>query len=343
MGKDGRPGLGRLIAFLAAFLVSGQAFAAVVEPAPAVVEVAAFGVAPGAVLATGAGTPEVSPLFAATDAVGLPEALALQLAEIFAETVDFHRDLDQGYRCSLVFEMRYRDGLPSPGRILAAEFVSPTRHLEAFLFDDGGGPPAYFDADGVDVNRTLRLVDPVSEPWAVRLSTGDMAQAFRRFPLEFTRITSVPARLRYHPILKLWRAHRGTDYAAPAGTRVRATADGEAVFVGRNGGYGKLVVLRHFDRYTTRYGHLQRFAPGLVPGGAVRKGQVIGEVGTTGLATGPHLHYELHADPGAAPPSGLLLAVRTVHPSQRAALQEKIADYRRKLGFARSEVLVRLD
>lgn len=344
MGQDGKAGLGRLIVFLVVLVAAGHGLPAESAPGPPVIEVAAFGVVSGSKLGADASSdPQVSPLFAATDAVGLPEKLALQLVEIFAEEVDFSRDLNQGYRCSLVFEMHYHDGLPSPGRILAAEFISPTKRLEAFLFDDGSGQPAYFDADGVDINKTLRLVDPAREPWAVRLTAREMTRAFRRFPLEFNRVTSVPARLRYHPILKLWRAHRGTDYAAPVGTRVRATADGEVVFMGRNGGYGKLVVLRHFDQYTTRYGHLQRFAPELTPGQVVQKGQVIGQVGMTGLTTGPHLHYELHADSGATAPSNLLLAVRTVHPTQRQALQSRLADYRRKLGFARSEILVRLD
>ncbi len=300
------------------------------------IEVAAFGVRANApAFATLNGNGRQSPLFAATDALGLPESIGLQLAEIFAEEVDFHLDLVFGYRCVLVFEMRLDNGLPTPGRILAAEFDNDERRLEAFLYDDGT-TVGYFDIEGVDINKTLRMVDPAREPWAVPLKGDDVARVFRKSPLEFSRITSLPATLRYHPILKEWRAHRGTDYGAPIGTRVYATADGVVNFVGVRGSYGNLVELRHFDRYTTRYGHLDRFAPGLAAGQTVRKNQLIGFVGMTGLATGPHLHYELFADEaGATPPADLLLAVRRLPPGQRAAFQRGIGELRRKLAFAR--------
>lgn len=279
-------------------------------------------------------------LFAATDAAGLPEAIALQLAEIFADEVDFHRDLGGGYRCAIVFEMYYPDGMPTPGLILAAEFISPSKHLRAFFHNDGNGEAGYFDIDGVDVNGTLRPADP-SQPGETR-PEPDLAKAFRRSPLEFTRITSEPAALRYHPILKEWRAHRGTDYGAPIGTKVLATGVGEVAFMGEKGGYGKLVILRHFDRYTTYYGHLSSFAPGLRKGSQVRKGQVIGHVGMTGLATGPHLHYEFHAEPVAAP-KPIPLVVRTVSADQQAAYLGQSRDYLAKLSFAQRVNLVMLE
>jgi murein DD-endopeptidase MepM/ murein hydrolase activator NlpD len=283
-------------------------------------------------------------LFAATDAAGLPEAIALQLAEIFADEVDFHRDLAKGYRCAIVFEMYYPDGMPTPGLILAAEFVSPTKHLRAFFHHDGNGEAGYFDPDGVDVNKTLRPAQPgqVEEPLEkVRV---DLEKTFRRSPLEFSRITSAPAALRYHPILKEWRAHRGTDYGAPIGTKVLATGEGTVSFIGEKGGYGKLVSLRHFDRFTTHYGHLSGFAPGLKKGSPVRKGQVIGYVGMTGLATGPHLHYEFHAGATAADqPAPIPMVVRTVPAGQWASFAENRADHLRKLAYAQAVNLVMLE
>jgi murein DD-endopeptidase MepM/ murein hydrolase activator NlpD len=238
-----------------------------------------------------------SSLFAATDAVGLPESIALQLADIFAEQVDFLRDLRQGYRCAIVYEMNYADGMPRPGRILAAEFSRDGRQSLAYFHRFRNGETGYFDGEGSDVNRVLRPDTPASgKTRAEKAHAVDAATSFRRSPLEFSRITSAPAKLRFHPILKQWRAHRGTDYGAPVGTQVKATADGEVFFIGTRGSYGNLIILRHYGRFTTFYGHLNGFASGLAFGGKVRKGEVIGYVGMTGLATGPHLHYELRDD-----------------------------------------------
>jgi murein DD-endopeptidase MepM/ murein hydrolase activator NlpD len=314
------------------------------EPvAPAVrpsIEVVAFGVAADAAVNKAA---RQSPFFAAVDSAGLPDDLAIQVSDLFAEAIDFHRDLVQGYVCTLVYEMYYPDGMPKPGRILAARFVTPEQHLEAFLFPIGDGGAAYFDARGLDVNRTLRLVDPSREPWVETLDGTALGAAFRRSPLEFSRITSLPAVLRYHPILKTWRAHRGTDYGAAVGTRVRATAEGVVRFAGARGGYGNLVEIRHFGRYTSRYGHLSAFAAGLAAGEKVAKGQVIGKVGMTGLATGPHLHYELDADPGAGRPDKLVFAIRSVPPLLRPAYQSRVRQYRRQFAYANRANLVRLE
>lgn len=300
---------------------------------PPVIQAVAFGLTEAGA-ANGAAPDDQSPLFSATDAVGLPEKLAIQLSELFAEEIDFHRDLDRGYLCTLVYEMYYPRGMPEAGRILAARFVTPDRRLEAYLFPVEPGSPAYFDAQGLDVNKTPYLTDPDREPWLKTLSGDALVSAFRRSPLEFSRITSLPAALRYHPMLKEWRAHRGTDYGAPTGTRVRATAAGVVTFVGVRGSYGKLVELRHFDRYTTRYGHLSAHAPGLAVGSKVDKGQVIGRVGMTGLATGPHLHYELHADAGASPPDRLVFAIRGVPPAMAAEFQATMSAHRQKFDYA---------
>jgi murein DD-endopeptidase MepM/ murein hydrolase activator NlpD len=212
-----------------------------------------------------------SSLFAAADAVDLGDAVAMQVADIFSTDIDFHRDLRKGDRFSVVYEVFYHLGEPvKSGRVLAAEFVNQGKTYRAVYFQNAAGEGGYYTADGRNIRK-----------------------AFLRSPLEFSRITSGFTHARFHPILKQWRAHKGIDYGAPAGTRVRATADGVVEFAGRHqGGYGNLVVLRHQPKYTTWYGHLSGFASGIRRGGRVSQGDVIGYVGATGLATGPHLHYE---------------------------------------------------
>lgn len=261
-------------------------------------------------------------LFTATDAVGLPDALVLQLAEIFAGEVDFHRELHHGYRCTLVYEVLYRDGhIDRPGRILAAEFVIRNRTLQAYFFSGGLGRPGYFSETG----RNLKKI-------------------FRRSPVEFSRLTSEYTLARFHPILGIWRAHRGTDYAAPVGTPVLATSDGVVEFAGDRGELGNLVVLRHFDRYQTYYGHLEGFASGISAGVAVEQGQVVGFVGVTGLTTGPHLHYEYRvrvgSDDWASVPEP---DVREAPPVNSPEFFRAVGDYREKLSVAARAHVVTLD
>jgi murein DD-endopeptidase MepM/ murein hydrolase activator NlpD len=209
-------------------------------------------------------------LFAATDSAGLSDMVALQLAEIFSSEIDFHRDLRPGDRFGVVYEALYNEGeVVRTGRILAAEFTNDRETYRALYFRDNQGRGGYFTPDGRNVRK-----------------------AFLRSPLEFSRITSGFSQARLHPVLNVWRAHKGVDYGAPVGTRVRVTADGRVQFVGRQGGYGNLVVVRHNNGYATAYGHLSGFAKGLRPGQRVSQGDIIGFVGKTGLATGPHLHYE---------------------------------------------------
>lgn len=215
-----------------------------------------------------------SSLFAATDAADIPDAIAVQLAEIFSGEIDFHRDLRKGDRFHVAYEVATANGRAvRSGRILAAEFVHDGRSLRAVYFARGDGSGTYYDADG----KSLR-------------------KAFLRSPLEFSRVTSGFTNSRFHPVLKRWRAHRGIDYGAPIGTRVRATSDGVVEFMGTQGGYGNLVVLRHNGSYSTAYGHLHRFASGLRRGTRVNQGDIIGFVGRTGLASGPHLHYEFRVN-----------------------------------------------
>jgi len=210
-----------------------------------------------------------SSLFAATDAAGIPDAIAMQIARIFSTDIDFHTDLRRGDRFSVVYEMIYESGeLVAPGRILEARFVNDGHTLDAVIFHDEDGVESYYSFDGT--NR---------------------AKAFLRSPVEFSRVSSGFG-ARFHPIFKNWRAHTGVDFVAPKGTRVLAAADGIVIGAGSRGGYGNAVEIRHGGSITTLYGHLSGFAPGIRNGTRVHQGQPIGYVGATGWATGPHLHYE---------------------------------------------------
>jgi murein DD-endopeptidase MepM/ murein hydrolase activator NlpD len=219
-------------------------------------------------------------LFAAIDAAQLDDSIAAQLADIFSTDLDFHKDVRAGDRFTVIYEMYFSGGEPvRSGHVLAAEFVSGGNAYQAVWFQHPNGHGDYYAPDG----RAIR-------------------KAFLRSPLEYSRISSGFMELRFHPILERWRAHRGIDYAAVAGTGVRASADGVVETAGFDAGYGNFVVLRHEQKYTTLYGHLSGFARGVSRGARVSQGEVIGYVGATGLATGPHLHYEfrvndVHQDP----------------------------------------------
>jgi murein DD-endopeptidase MepM/ murein hydrolase activator NlpD len=220
-----------------------------------------------------------SSLFAATDAAGIPDAIAMQIARVFATDIDFHTELRRGDRLSVVYEMVYDSGeLVAPGRIVAAEFVNAGRTYHAVLFTDDQGDDGYYSLDG-----------------------SNRAKAFLRSPVEFSRVSSGFGG-RFHPIFKNWRAHTGVDFAAPHGTRIVAAADGTVVSAGARGGYGNAVEIRHGGSITTLYAHLSGFARGIRSGARVRQGEPIGFVGATGYATGAHLHYEfkiggMHQDP----------------------------------------------
>lgn len=267
--------------------------------------------------------PSKASLFTATDAIGLPDRIVLDLAEIFADEVDFHRELHLGYRSTLVYEVLYRDGqIDRPGRILAAEFVIRNRRLQVFHFSDGIREGYYTE-------------------------TGkSMKKAFRRSPVEFSRITSDYTLARFHPVLGLWRAHRGIDYAAPAGSKVMATAEGVVEFMGDRGELGNLVVLRHYGKFLTYYGHLSGFAPNLGVGSKVEKGQLIGFVGMTGLTTGPHVHYEFRIDDGTSNGLGIPVPPPDVleePPVQSEAFFRAVQSYRDKFQAVQKAHIVVLD
>lgn len=209
-------------------------------------------------------------LYAATDAAGMPEAAANQLNELFSGDIDFHHDLHKGDKFTVVYEMIYSNGaLLNAGRIQAAEFVNQGQVYRAVYFQSDAKNGDYYTPEGKSVRK-----------------------AFLRSPIAFSRISSGFSNSRFHPVLNKWRAHKGVDFAAPTGTPVKATSDGIVSVVGRQSSYGNVIMLNHQGRYTTVYGHLSRFARGLHNGQRVAQGEVIGYVGMTGLATGPHLHYE---------------------------------------------------
>lgn len=209
-----------------------------------------------------------SSLFAATDAMDIPDAITMQMVEIFSGDIDFHRDLRKGDRFTISYEVDYSRGRQAqPGKVLGAEFVNGNKVYRALWFAQDGRSGYYTD-DG-----------------------NPLKKSFLRSPLEFSRVTSGFSR-RFHPILKEWRAHNGVDYGAPSGTKVRATADATVEFAGSQRGYGNIVILKHASQHTTAYAHLRGFAKGIRKGNRVEQGETIGYVGSTGWATGPHLHYE---------------------------------------------------
>lgn len=240
-----------------------------------------------------------SSLFAAADAAGVPDPVAIQLADIFGGDIDFHRDLRRGDRFTVVYELRTLHGRPvRAGRVLAAEFLNQGKLLRAIYFAGTDGKGGYYAPDGKNLRK-----------------------AFLRSPLEFSRVSSGFG-MRRHPFLQTWRAHQGIDYAAPAGTRVRAVGDGVVEYAGHQGGYGKLVILRHHGRTTTAYAHLSGFARGLHRGMRVSQGESLGYVGQTGWATGPHLHYEFRIAGQARNPLAIAL------PAAQPVAAHEMAAYR---------------
>ena len=222
-----------------------------------------------------------SSLFAASDEARIPDAIAVQMAEIFAADIDMHRELRRGDTFSVVFEALTADGEPVPwsqgtGRVLAAEFINGGKSHQAVWYRDANGRGSYFDLTGQSKKR-----------------------AFLASPMEFSRMSSGFA-MRFHPLLQKWRAHLGVDYAAPTGTAVRTVGDGVVDFSGWQNGYGNVVQIKHSNERSTLYAHLSRID--VKKGQRIEQGQRIGAVGSTGWSTGPHLHFEFrihgqHQDP----------------------------------------------
>lgn len=215
-----------------------------------------------------------SSLFLAAKKAGLSDNLTMEMAGIFGWDIDFALDIRQGDRFTVIYEEQFLEGKKlRNGKILAAEFNNRGKSYRAVRYTDSQGNSDYYSPGG-----------------------KSMRKAFLRTPVEFSRISSRFNLKRKHPVLNKIRAHKGVDYAAPRGTPIRATGDGKIVHLGRKGGYGKTIIIQHGSRYSTRYAHMNNYARGMKNGKRVKQGQIIGYVGSTGLATGPHLHYEFRLD-----------------------------------------------
>ncbi len=223
-----------------------------------------------------------SSLFAATDDAKIPDAVATQLAEIFAGDIDFHRSLRKGDRFSVVYETLEGDGEPlRAGRVLSAEFVNAGKTFQAMWFQE---PSAAGQQNASSARNSDNAKGGYYTP-----DGQSLRRAFLASPMEFSRITS-GFKMRMHPILQTMRKHQGVDYGAPTGTAVRSVGDAVVEFAGVQSGYGNIVILRHRNGYNTAYAHLSRI--NVRKGESVSQGQKVGAVGATGWATGPHLHFE---------------------------------------------------
>ncbi|NOQ94158.1 MAG: peptidoglycan DD-metalloendopeptidase family protein, partial [Methylophaga sp.] len=215
-----------------------------------------------------------SSLFGAGIEAGLSDKLIMELAYIFGWDIDFALDLRKGDNFTLIYSEDYLDGdKVADGAILAAEFTNQGKIFRAVRYTDSNGRSQYYSPKG-----------------------DSMRKAFSRTPVHFSRISSRFNPNRKHPVLKTSRPHRGVDYAAARGTPILATGDGKISFRGTKGGYGRTVVLTHGGKYTTLYAHMSKFKKGLRNGSRVKQGQTIGYIGSSGLATGPHLHYEFRVN-----------------------------------------------
>jgi murein DD-endopeptidase MepM/ murein hydrolase activator NlpD len=258
-----------------------------------------------------------SSLFAASDEARIPDAIAVQMAEIFAADIDMHRELRRGDTFSVVYEALTADGEAigwnqGTGRVLAAEFVNAGKVHQAIWFRSPDGRGAYFDPAGQSKKRT-----------------------FLASPMEFSRVSSGFA-MRFHPILQTWRKHNGVDYAAPTGTPVRSVGDGTVEFAGWQNGYGNVIELRHGNERSTVYAHLSRID--VRKGQRVEQGQRIGAVGSTGWSTGPHLHFEFRVGGQHQDPLRIAKASETLMlaPTAKAEFAALASSYQVKLDVAQT-------
>ena len=221
-----------------------------------------------------------SSLFLSAKRAGLSHSLTMDLANVFGYDIDFAQDIREGDEFEVIYEEHVVGNKQvGSGNILSARFTNRGKTYTAVRYTSKQGTTSYYNADG-----------------------ESMRKAFIRTPVDFARISSRFSTGRKHPILNKIRAHKGVDYAAPRGTPIKAAGDGRVTLAGRNGGYGNTVIIQHGQRYRTLYAHMQGFAKGIRNGTNVKQGQIIGYIGTTGLSTGPHLHYEfqvngVHVDP----------------------------------------------
>ena len=213
-------------------------------------------------------------LYGAAKEANLEDRLTMSLAGIFGWDVDFALDIRENDSFIVVFEEKYLDGeFLGTGNIIAAEFTNQGKTFRAVRYTDAKGDSQYYTPEG-----------------------DTMRKAFLRTPIDFARISSHFNLNRKHPVLNTIRAHKGTDYAAPRGTPIKAAGDGKVIFAGRKGGYGNTLIIQHGQTYQTLYAHLHKFGKNVKRGSSVKQGQVVAYVGTTGLSTGPHLHYEFRVN-----------------------------------------------
>ncbi|MBI5887641.1 MAG: peptidoglycan DD-metalloendopeptidase family protein [Deltaproteobacteria bacterium] len=242
---------------------------------------------------------------AGADAQGI-----MNFSDIFAWDVDFAADIRKGDTFKIYYETHYVDGkYLKTGKILGAEIVSGGRRVAAVYFEGGDGKAGYYDEDGKSLRRMLL-----------------------KSPLRFSRISSRFTTSRFHPILKMYRPHHGIDYAAPTGTPVEASGSGRVVSAGWKSGYGNFIELKHPNGYVTGYGHLSRIGKGVSPGRAVEQGEVIGYVGSTGISTGPHLHYEIKVNGSLINPQRI-----KAQPNKSVAKNDM-----RRFASARDEIMKKL-
>ncbi|KRC70340.1 Murein DD-endopeptidase MepM [compost metagenome] len=250
-----------------------------------------------------------SSLFGATDGAGIPDSVTMQMADILSAKIDFLRDLRQGDQFRVVYEVRSHDGrYAGAGRVLALEFINGGKTYSAVWFSPDEKSGSYYDFDGTSLRG-----------------------AFLRTALKFSRISSTFG-MRMHPIHKTWTGHKGVDYAAPSGTPIHSTADGTVEFSGWQNGYGNVVIVKHHGKYSTLYAHQSRIAEGITKGSKISQGQLLGYVGSTGWATGPHLHYEFRVDNQPIDPLSVDLPVaRALEPAEVRAFNQAVTPYKQQI------------
>ena len=261
----------------------------------------------------------------ALEAADIPDSLVTRMGDIFGTEVDLRKDVRRGDRLRVVYQTVREAGSLEPAtveRILAVQFRGGQRKLEAVWFDRGNGNGDYYSFDGRSLSRT-----------------------FLASPLEFTRVSSNFTEARLHPIFRDWRAHKGVDMHAPIGTKVRTTADGTIKFIGRQSGYGNVIIVQHSPRYQTLYAHLNDFAQGLEQGSRVLQGDVIGSVGMTGWSTGPHLHFEFHIDGEHVDPMAAIAQspVRSLQGDEKVRFSTVAAQLRSRFGLLDSQLVARFE
>jgi len=244
-------------------------------------------------------------LFAAAAKAGLDDRTTMNLVDIFAWDIDFARDIRKGDSFKVLYEERFDDrGVQLGSVIMAAEFINQGNRYQAVRYEQADGRVHYFTPNG-----------------------KSMRKAYLKAPVKFSRISSRFQLRRKHPVLGYTRAHRGVDYAAPSGTPIHAIGDGRIEFAGWKGGYGRFALIRHTNRnHSTAYGHMRALARGIKKGKRVHQGQVIGYVGMTGLATGPHLHFEFRLRGRAVNPLAIKRApARPIASNELARFQQQTA------------------